>query len=75
MRKVIAKEKNDDLGSIHSDEVLLLRIAGRRLGWSKKSIIQAKRAGLKSVRFGHCDFVLGKWLWEFIEKLGESQHQ
>ena len=74
MRKTIAKEKSDDLGSVHRDEILTLRTAARRLGWHRKSIVEAKRAGLKTVRAGRFDLVLGKWIWEFLEGFDDKQN-
>lgn len=74
MRKTIAKEKSDDLGSVHRDEILTLRAAARRLGWHRKSIVEAKRAGLRTVRAGRFDLVLGKWIWEFLEGVDDKQN-
>jgi hypothetical protein len=73
MRKVIA-QKNDDLGSVHCDEILTLRAAAHRLGWHRKSIVEAKRAGLRTVRVGRFDLVLGKWIWEFLEGFDNKQN-
>jgi hypothetical protein len=46
---------------------MTLRAAASRLGWNRKSIVQAKKAGLRTVRIGRYDLVLGQWLWDFVE--------
>ena len=56
-------------GSIRADEVLPLREAARRLGWERKTIAHAQRAGLVTVQFGRFKYVTGRSVVEFMEKL------
>jgi len=45
----------------------------RRLRWARHSWRQARRAGLRTVRFGARDFVLGAWIIEFFAALADRQ--
>ena len=60
------------LGSVRADEILPLREATRRLGWGSKGARAAKKAGLRVVRFGRGDLVLGADLLAFIKGLGDA---
>ena len=60
-------------GSIVAGEILPLREAARRLGWERKTIAHAKRAGLRSVRFGRFDYVRGVDVLDFFAKLADQQ--
>ena len=48
--------------------------AARRLRWKKHSRQQARRLGLKTVRFGSRDYVLGRDLLAFFDRLAQKQH-
>jgi len=58
-------------GSIRADELLLMREACRRLGWERKTLAHAKRAGLRTIRFGRFDYVTGAELARFFARLAE----
>jgi hypothetical protein len=60
-------------GSIRADEVLLYSEAARRLGWCTKSRRFAKQRGLRVIRFGRWEFVLGSDVLDFFRKLAEQQ--
>lgn len=60
------------LGSIRSDEIMPMRVAAGRLGWNRKSVAHAKRAGLKTVQFGRFCYVRGVDLAEFFAKLAAN---
>jgi len=47
------------LGSIRVDELLPLPVLGQRFGLAKKSLIQAQRQGLRTVKFGHRKYCFG----------------
>ncbi len=66
------KERPDQLGTIHADEIMPVRIAARRLGWNVKSLAHAKREGLQTQRFGRFDYTTGRWVIEFFERLAEQ---
>ena len=58
--------------SIRADEVMSLREAARRLGWKAHSIRQAKRRGLRVVKFGSTNYVLGESILEFFRQLADA---
>lgn len=58
-------------GSIRADELLLMKEASRRLGWQRKTLAHAKREGLKTIKFGRSDYVLGSDLLAFFAQLAE----
>jgi len=60
-------------GSIASDEVLLYSEAARRLGWCAKSRRFAIKAGLRVVRFGRHQYVIGADVLAFFQRLAEQQ--
>jgi hypothetical protein len=63
----------DTLGSIRADEVLPVRVMAKRLGMNVKSLAHAKREGLRTVKFGRFDYVLGRDVLAFFERLAQAQ--
>ena len=45
----------------------------RRLGWERKSLTHAKKAGLKTIKFARFDYVRGLDVLDFFSKLAEQQ--
>jgi hypothetical protein len=70
MRKTI--DKLSGLGEVGA--VLPLRIAAKRLGWDRKSIVNAKSRGLRSVRAGRYDITTSAWIEEYILKLESEKN-
>jgi hypothetical protein len=60
-------------GSIHRDELLPFAVAAARLGWCAKSRRFAQRDGLRVVRYGRHQYVLGADVLDFFRKLAERQ--
>ena len=58
------------LQGIRSDEVLPVAVLRERFGWGKHAVREARKAGLQVVRFGRADYVTGRAVLEFFEKLG-----
>jgi hypothetical protein len=46
---------------------------GRRLGFAHKALADAQRAGLPTIFFGRCKFVLGSDALAWFGKLAEQQ--
>jgi hypothetical protein len=46
---------------------------GRRLGFADKALADAQRAGLRTILFGRCKFVLGSDALDWFRRLGEQQ--
>jgi hypothetical protein len=67
MRKSLNPKPTPALGSVRRDEVLPLREAGKRLGWNRASITNARRDGLRTVRYGQYLLTTGEAIYEFIE--------
>ena len=59
-------------GSIRADEVLLFSEAARRLGLCDKSRRSAIRSGLRVVRFGKWQYVLGSDVLRFFQRLAQQ---
>lgn len=55
--------------SIPANTVMTLREAARRLGWKTHAVRQAKKAGLRVIRFGRQDYVLGNDVIGFFQRL------
>ncbi len=68
------KERPDTLGPIRADELMPVRVMAKRLGMNTKSIAHAKRAGLKTQRFGRFDYVTGRWVLDFFERLANGEN-
>ena len=64
---------NNTSAVINVLEVYTMDEVARRMRWKAHSIRQAKRLGLKTVRFGSRDYVLGRHVLEFFEKLAQMQ--
>jgi hypothetical protein len=60
-------------GSIQGDELLLFSEAASRLGWCTKSRRFAIRDGLRVVRYGRYQYVLGTDILAFFQKLADQQ--
>ena len=60
-------------GSITAAELLLVRKLCKRLGWERKTLAHAKRAGLRTIRFGRFDYARGCDVLDFFTKLAEQQ--
>lgn len=58
---------------IDGNQVYTWEEACRRLRWRKHSARQAKRLGLKTIRFGSRDYVLGRHVLDFLADLAEQQ--
>ena len=56
-------------GSIRADELLLFAEAARRLGWCAKSRRFAQQRGLRVIRFGRWQYVLGRDVIAFLDGL------
>jgi hypothetical protein len=61
------------LGSIRADELLPLPVLGQRFGLAKKSLIQAQRQGLRTVKFGHRKYCFGRDVFSFFDGLTEQE--
>ena len=60
-------------GSIHAGEVLSMAEFGRRLGFADKALSDAQKAGLRTILFGRCKFVLGSDALVWFRRLAEHQ--
>lgn len=60
-------------GFVRADEVGLYSEVARRLGLCAKSRRAAKRAGLRTIRFGRWEYVLGADVLDFFRRLAERQ--
>lgn len=67
-------EPNNTVGVIRRDEIYVAEEAYRRLRWRRHSRQQARRLGLKVTRFGSRDYVLGRDLLDFFDRLAQQQH-
>jgi hypothetical protein len=54
------------LGSIRSDELLPAAELRRRLNWGRKAYTKALSDGLKTIRYGRCDYCLGEDVLAFF---------
>ena len=61
------------LGSISAGEVMPMREFGRRLDLHDKALSDAQKAGLRTICFGRCKFVLGSDALDFFKRLAERQ--
>ncbi|MFZ1933792.1 MAG: hypothetical protein WCB27_07080 [Thermoguttaceae bacterium] len=59
-------------GSVRADELMLFAEAARRLGWCAKSRRYAQRDGLRVIRYGRHQYVLGRDLLDFFNKLADQ---
>jgi hypothetical protein len=60
------------LGSVRADEVLPAAELRRRLAWGRKSYTKAIADGLRVVRYGRVDYVLGGDVLEFFARLPDK---
>ena len=63
---------NNSPAVINAHEAYLFEEFARRLRWRKHSCRQAKKMGLRTVRFGSRDYVLGQWGLDFLESLDKQ---
>jgi hypothetical protein len=61
------------LGSVSAGEVMPMAEFGRRLNLKNQALADAQRAGLRTILFGRCKFVLGTDAIEWFRRLGEAQ--
>ncbi len=61
------------LGSISADAIYPMREFGRRLDLHNKALADAQRAGLRTILFGRCKFVLGSDALDWFKRLAEQQ--
>jgi hypothetical protein len=73
MRKSLDSPAPRACGSIHANEVLSMAEFGRRLGFAHKALADAQRAGLRTILFGRCKFILGSDALEWFRRLAEQQ--
>jgi len=57
------------LGSVRADEVLPAAVLRARLNWGRKSYTAALRDGLRAIRYGRIDYVLGSDVLMFFGRL------
>ena len=57
---------------VRADELYSLEEAARRLRWRTHSVRQAKRAGLRVIRFGSRDYISGRAILEFFDRLAKD---
>ena len=62
-------QPNNTPAVIDGNQVYLFEEACRRLRWRKHSARQAKNLGLQIVKFGSRNYVLGRHILEFFERL------
>ena len=60
-------------GSVQAGELLTLAELKRRLNWGEHAVRQARRAGLRLVRFGREKYALGNDVLTFFAGLAEQQ--
>lgn len=67
------KPARPQLGSVHKDEVLPLEELGRRMGWGNETLSAVQRDGLRAVTVGRRKYVVGAAVYEFIERMGNTE--
>ena len=65
-------DKARPLGSIRADELLPVQVLCERLGWKRKTLSHARRAGLRTVRFGRFNYVTGADVLAFFAGLADG---
>ena len=68
-------EPNNSPGVIRADEVYVFEEACRRLRWRRHSAQQAKRLGLKPIKFGSRLYISGSAILKFFEDLARRQNE
>jgi len=63
-------ENGKQLQAVSADEVLPVAVLRERFGWQKHMLREARKKGLKVVRIGRADYTTGRWVLEFVERLG-----
>ena len=58
---------------IRSDELLPWRALHDRLGWSNRVLADARRRGLRVLKFGNRQYVLGRDVIAFLESVGGQE--
>jgi len=61
--------------SIEAGEVMSLAELKRRLKWREHAVRQARKAGLRLIRFGSQKYALGSDVLDFFRQLAEQQTQ
>lgn len=62
-------------GEIRADTLYRATEMRRKLGWGFKSYRQAKRKGLRTVKFARQEYVLGSDVLGLFARLAEDQHR
>ena len=73
MKRPLDKTPSIGRGSIHADEILLFSEAAQRLGWCAKSRRFAQRDGLRVTKYGRHQYVIGRDVVDFFQRLAERQ--
>lgn len=60
-------------GVIRADELYLAAEVCRRLRWRAHAYRQARRAGLRPIKFGRQSYLLGTSVLAFFQELGEKE--
>lgn len=66
-------EPNHSPPSVHAGELLTVEELCRRLRWRKHSLRQAKRLGLRVVKFGSRNYIIGADVLDFFRRLSDQQ--
>ena len=61
------------LGSISAGEVMPMSEFGRRLNLKNQALADAQRAGLRTILFGRCKYVLGSDALDWFRRLADAQ--
>lgn len=70
-----AIQPNNTPAVIDANKVYTFKEAARRLRWKQHSTRQARRMGLRVVKFGSRNYVLGQHVLEFFQRLAEEQRK
>ena len=61
------------LGSVRGDEILPAAELRRRMAWGRKTYTRARAEGLRAIRYGKSDYIMGRDLLEFFGHLAQQQ--
>jgi len=62
-------------GTVRADELLTLQELKKRLGWGEHAVRQARKAGLRLVRFGSSKYAIGADVLAFFRRLGDQRSE
>jgi hypothetical protein len=60
--------------AVQGGEVLTWQELARRFGFSKRTMAEMARRGLRSVTVGHKKLVLASWFTEFLQQIEKEQN-